>query len=377
MVRNLAIVLCLCVLVGCNSDPNEVPKGASPDVSPRPPLSFRQQQELLFQGIDHRLVYQGCQELLRLLREGRLSTGIYYSDDSPARLSELPESIRALRPAAVQVDQLMVRMTFLSEDGAQYLECVSNEFGEPQASEENVKGLGFRTNPYAMDRLSGKESLDHLNATYKHFHVSLIPGLTYQVYDDPSPRTLEEVKRRTEGMAEMLAVVEKSIMELVVQKQRLLHRTDHHALRDACRDLARRFTEGAIGNSRIDILPAELLEEAGHIDRDEYARALKQVPQIILDLEPSSVSIHQDRVTIVLAGGLTHAGVFAYVSGGDAEPRDDMIKLIDGLWFYDDGIKEAGDDYTEYLKSLKHEALSPIDWRRKRTGSEQTSEPGQ
>jgi len=41
----------------------------------------------------------------------------------------LPESVRALHAAAVPVEELMVRMTFLSEDGLQYYEDGLREVG--------------------------------------------------------------------------------------------------------------------------------------------------------------------------------------------------------------------------------------------------------
>ncbi|HOV76483.1 MAG TPA: hypothetical protein PLS24_00525 [Sedimentisphaerales bacterium] len=42
----------------------------------------------------------------------------------------MPESVRALHAAAVQVEELMVRMTFLSEDGLQHYDDGLREVGE-------------------------------------------------------------------------------------------------------------------------------------------------------------------------------------------------------------------------------------------------------
>jgi len=42
------------------------------------------------------------------------------------------------------------------------------------------------------------------------------------------------------------------------------------------------------------------------------------------------------------------------------------MRLIDGLRYYDEGCEKAGDEYKEYLKSLQHEAITPMDWREKR-----------
>ncbi len=41
------------------------------------------------------------------------------------------------------------------------------------------------------------------------------------------------------------------------------------------------------------------------------------------------------------------------------------MRLIDGLVYYDDGLKEAGEDYREYLQSLRDEVLLYHDWSRK------------
>ena len=44
---------------------------------------------------------------------------------------------------------------------------------------------------------------------------------------------------------------------------------------------------------------------------------------------------------------------------------DDFV-LIDGLLYYDDGLREADDDYKDYLKDLKVEAITYLDWKRKK-----------
>ena len=38
----------------------------------------------------------------------------------------------------------------------------------------------------------------------------------------------------------------------------------------------------------------------------------------------------------------------------------------DGLQHYDDGLREVGEEYRDYLKSLEQETLSFLDWQRKR-----------
>ena len=364
--QKLAIMVALCCLAGCGARSDDPLQKDAVKGTPQEPLSFRQQQQRLFSEIDHKLVYRGCQEVMRLHREGRLSASTYYHDDPPAKLSELPEPIRALHATSVHVNEIMLDMTFLSEDGVQHLRCISDEFGEHATADEEPKGFGFRTNPYAMDKLSGTESLDYLNANYKHFEINLIPGLTYQLFPEDRIPTQAEVKQRGEASETMLAFMREAMSELAVKKQRLLYRTDHHKLLEASWESIRRFNEGAFSAAKVDILPEGLLEVAAHIDREKYARDLKQIPQIILDLEPVYIWFERNRVMVALIGGLDHAGVLAYLNDEDAMPGDDDMELIAGLRYYDDGLREAGADYEDYLKSLEHEAIPPIDWQRKR-----------
>lgn len=329
-------------------------------------LDFKSRQRQLFHEIDHKSVYNACQELMRRSRAGKLSARTYYCDDPQERLSEVPESLLALEPTSVGVMELMVTVTFLSGDGMQYLRCTSNEFGEPAASQGETKGLGFRTDPYAMDELTGTESLDYLNENYEHFEIELIPGLGYEVFGDESPRTLEAVKQSNEGMDEALAFMQKIRNELVVKKQRLLYRVDHQELLKACRESITRFNDGVFSRAKINVPPSEFKDEPEYMaEFQESAEDLKHIPKIILDLEPVYIWFNEGRVIVALIGGLDHAGVQAYAKDEEAVPRDDDIKLINGLLYYDDGLREAEADYKDYLKSLQNEAIPYLDWSRK------------
>ncbi len=71
-------------------------------------------------------------------------------------------------------------------------------------------------------------------------------------------------------------------------------------------------------------------------------------PQVILDLKPSTVSIEGNGVVFVaVVGGLDHCGVIFYPEGiEDEEPPPGVTcgsygdrKLLDGLWYYDDGYQ--------------------------------------
>jgi len=353
----LAIVFSCCCLTSCGSRTDNIPSSREDETSAETPTTtpadFKGRQKQLFYDIDHKLVHQGCQELMRLHKEGRLTTSTYYCDDPAAKLSELPEPIRALQPTDVQVIDIMITIGFLSEDGWQSLRCISNEFGEPAPSNGNAKGLGFRKEPFGMDRLSGTESLDYLNETFNHFEMELIPGLSYQTFKDEQPRTLEEVKQSNQQRDMLFAHMTKTMAELAVKKQRLLYQTDHHELLQACRESIARFNNGTFSRAKID---------AGD---EGAAEDLKRIPQVILNLEPVYIWFEENRVMVALIGGFDHAGACAYAKDEDATSGDDDMKLIDGLRYYDDGLREADEDYKDYLKSLQDEALTYLDWKRK------------
>jgi len=187
MRRSTMVFLCCCV-VGCQSGPNT---GLE---------TFEERQEQLFHEIDHKLVYQGCQELMRLHREGKLSRTTFYSDDPEAGQSELPEAVRSLRATYVRVDEVMVNIDFHSKEGMQLLRCFSDEFGEPLSRGEESKGLGFRSDPFDKDELSGTESLEYLNENYDHFQMELIPGLTYERYTAEQTDPPEDIRQSNEMM---------------------------------------------------------------------------------------------------------------------------------------------------------------------------------
>jgi hypothetical protein len=341
MFRLKIIVLSCCCLIGCKAEIDEKPK------------NFKERQEQLFYGIDHKLVYQSCQELMRLHREGKLSRTTYYVGDAEAGQNELPEIIRSLQPTCVRVNELMVDITFHGDNRNQLLRCSSNEFGEHKPRDGNTKGLGFRKDPFEMDKLTGTESLDYLNENYNHFQMDLIPGLTYEKYEEEKSLSPEEMKKSDEVMDNMMSFIIKINKELAVKKQKLLHQTDHEELLKACRRVITRYNDGVYSRAKINIIDAPVND-------------LKQIPQIILDLEPVYIWIDKNRVMVALMGGMDHAGINAYMNSGEAETSDDDFVLIDGLLYYDDGLREADDDYKDYLKDLKDEAIIYLDWKRKK-----------
>lgn len=208
-----------------------------------------------------------------------------------------------------------------------------------------------------MDKLTGKETLDYLNTTYAHFEMTLRPRLMYRASRDEPPRTLQQEKQSAKMMEMMSGFMDKTISELAVKQQRLLYKTDHQELLNACRDAmkdlkARRFSRAKINTSEVAV-DANVAED------------LKRMPEAIKRLEPVYVWFEPNNVMVALMGGLGHSGVRAYAEGAAPLAAEDEIKLIDGLWYYDDGLREGGPEYRKYLKSLEKEALSPIEWRRK------------
>jgi hypothetical protein len=123
---------------------------------------------------------------------------------------------------------------------------------------------------------------------------------------------------------------------------RLLCKTDHEVLLEACRELSKRVGRG-------DLKPGRY-----NVRRDRHPMA-SQFPQPILQLAPSYVYIDENdsgRVMMEMLGGLDHFGVEAYTEDykkpyptyqyGDKE-------LIPGLWYYDDGYR----GHPEYDKRIE------------------------
>jgi hypothetical protein len=115
------------------------------------------------------------------------------------------------------------------------------------------------------------------------------------------------------------------------RRMRLLCEIDHRGLLDACREISKQFVKGDLKKSTYRIRKNADLETV-------------KFPQVVLDLEPTHISIYEDgRVMVEMLGGMHHLGVYAYPEDYEyKEPLSDYgdKKLIDGLWYYDDGYHE-------------------------------------
>ncbi len=344
-------MLCGCVLLaGCaTSRPPTPAKTAIP-------TDFKGRQKYLLREMDANAVYAACQHLLRDKKAGRLSDSTYYCDDPPTKWNELPEGIRNIEPTSIFVMELGLDMKFASPDGGQTLECLTSDFQRRVPEPDGRKGSGTRMNPLRFEAITGKETLDYLDATYDVFSIELRPGLTYRTARDTPPHSLEEMKLPGK------AINENNATRWALKRQRLLYQTDHQELLRACRDALRDFNSGGFHNARF-FTHGPLGDACAFQD-------VNRLPEPIMRLQPIYVWFEKDRVMVsivALTKGLT--GVEAYAEGAMPVGTDHKLGLIDGLWYCDDGLAGGDREYRAYLKSLEKEVTTPIEYRRKHPGS--------
>ncbi|MFH1717862.1 MAG: hypothetical protein ABIF19_10960 [Planctomycetota bacterium] len=124
--------------------------------------------------------------------------------------------------------------------------------------------------------------------------------------------------------------------------ERLMCDTDYQALLEGCRELSQMRARG------------KLLKDE-YMVRDNPVAETLHLPQAILDVQPTNVYIGSDgRVAVELGGGLHHFGVYGYPDDYK-EPVSDFKygnrKLIDGLWYYEDGYEEVA--HQKRIEALK------------------------
>ena len=131
---------------------------------------------------------------------------------------------------------------------------------------------------------------------------------------------------------------------------RLLCKTDHKDLLDACRELSRRVA-------------TEDLKDGKYYVRSDPHPEVAGFPKPILDLGPNCVFIDcNGRVMLEMMGGLNHFGVSAYSEDYKKPPfvgfKLGDKKLIDGLWYYDEGY-EGNPRYQKKIDAMLQKGKEP------------------
>ena len=134
------------------------------------------------------------------------------------------------------------------------------------------------------------------------------------------------------------------IMDGVKDRQRLvrlLSKTDHQALLEACREISK---ETSTGN---------LTTPYRYKVRPKLDPEVSRFPQLVLDTEPLYIEIASDgRLSLEITGALHHCGVTAYPENYE-KPNDNFKfgdkKIIDGLWYYEHGYDSKRGKWVEAL----------------------------
>lgn len=134
-----------------------------------------------------------------------------------------------------------------------------------------------------------------------------------------------------------------AVRDLNRKKIRLLCRTDHKALLEACRELSERASAGDLKAGKYDI------------ERSADAK-ISSFPRAILDLKPNYIYIDENdcgRVMVEMFGGLSHLGVLAYTENYKKPSWSEYgdRQLLTGLWYYDDGY-DHNPEYDKIIDAL-------------------------
>lgn len=142
--------------------------------------------------------------------------------------------------------------------------------------------------------------------------------------------------------------------EIERERKKLIYETDHYKLLSACRSL---IDEAREGKWRVDRYCLIDIRDCNA----EYKEQIKKFPKEILGLKPTCVIIMEDKIRIEMYGGILHLGLIASYTDQldkDYEKFFGNKKLIDGLWYYDDGYRK-NPEFEKYIESLRPKSSTP------------------
>jgi hypothetical protein len=121
-------------------------------------------------------------------------------------------------------------------------------------------------------------------------------------------------------------------------RTRLLCKTDHQALLNACRELSRKLVTGEVA-------------------ADVYKGSdILKLPDPIPSLQPNHVTLGEDgQVKIEMFVGWYPLGVQVYPEGFPNYPPPFKYgdrQLLPGLWYYDDGYSSNPDEYDKRIDHI-------------------------
>ena len=159
-----------------------------------------------------------------------------------------------------------------------------------------------------------------------------------------------------------------SLKQLNYTRAKLLYHTDHEELLKKCREKILKYNE-SLSDDREDNEVPQLIDQPPSGVSQEDSNSIeglmpglpptdgptKRTYMRILDLKPRKVYISPKSITLCFGPTFYSVSVTAFAQGD--EGYDDLeltdgFKLIDGLWYSDDGFHKHT-NFSDYLEKLK------------------------
>ena len=133
-------------------------------------------------------------------------------------------------------------------------------------------------------------------------------------------------------------------------RAKVLYHTDHDELLRVCREKLAAYNKSFPDDSQKQI-DSDVESVPGFGTRDDHT---KKTYMKILDLNPTFVNISRKMIHLELCTGFYSVRVTAFPEGVEGFGN---IKLIDGLWYSDDGFRKYPNfsDYLERLRDYNYE----------------------